>query len=327
MLRGMAVAEALRVSASSCMSRSVIAMSQIGPFGSGLSSRRSLYGIDCEVVEGWAGLQRHPDDLAVVDLGKYHPQVCPESPCLVCNGFSGFTVATEWCHRSRILPDPSVEDERHFINGWYLCLPRRPLGQHHIEHIVRKLVGVEVVVEWSPRVGHRRRSSDCVGGLRCWSVCQLQVLNSSRDGVLAPWHYVSRLVNERSACGGFFFQRVIPFVLDCPWVLRLAQTHSTLAYPPSVALAVSLRTRVNVSDPCLRQRGLALELTNDGANDMWKERGRERWRRQNQVMGVDKVTSRCMVVENFCIRRSRRIRVLLCVPKPIRTILGVFGIN
>ena len=35
--------------------------------------------------DGWAGLQRHPDDLAVVGLEKCHPQVCPESQCPLCN--------------------------------------------------------------------------------------------------------------------------------------------------------------------------------------------------------------------------------------------------
>ena len=68
-------------------------------------------------------------------------------------------------------------------------------------------------------------SSGCAGGLRCWSICQLKFLNTSRNGVLAVWYCVSRLVDARWTCGGFFF-REIPFVFGWSWVLRLAQAHS-----------------------------------------------------------------------------------------------------
>ena len=78
----------------------------------------------------------------------------------------------------------------------------------------------------------------------------------------------------------------------------------------SVALVVlPHKGSSNVSCPCLRWRGLAFELTTVGAMTCGQI-GAERWRRKNQVMTVNKVTSRCMVVVHFCVRRSRRIRIL-----------------
>ena len=53
--------------------------------------------------------------------------------------------------------------------------------------------------------------------------------NSSCDGLLGSLYCVSCLVNACSTCGGFFFCE-IPFVVGWPWVLRLTQAHSCVAF-------------------------------------------------------------------------------------------------
>ena len=76
--RGMAIAEALRRSESSCLSRSVITMSRMGQFGNGLSSRGHLVALVASCEE--AGERRassralHPGVQVVDGSERYHQQ-------------------------------------------------------------------------------------------------------------------------------------------------------------------------------------------------------------------------------------------------------------
>ena len=92
---GMAIVEALRRSGSSCLSRPVITMLPNWTVRKRTVIQGGLLAELWRVGEGWAGLQRHPNDLAVVDHGKYRPQIYPELRCLLCNDCSGFTAAIE----------------------------------------------------------------------------------------------------------------------------------------------------------------------------------------------------------------------------------------
>ena len=79
----------------------------------------------------------------------------------------------------------------------------------------------------SAGMAHPRRGSHCGDGLRRCDVCKLVITNSSRDGVLTSWKWITRLVSAcvSSTRGGFLFC-VISFVLGWPWILRLSQSHS-----------------------------------------------------------------------------------------------------
>ena len=128
----------------------------------GLSGEGSLQANTDSCSWGLAGLQRHPDGKAVVDLGTCRPQVCPESQCPPCSACSRFPAAIEWCHRSHKLRGPNVEAEQHFPESGagpdasapfaprdqYLCFQYKPPSQHHNERIEDNLVGVVIVVEW-----------------------------------------------------------------------------------------------------------------------------------------------------------------------------------
>ena len=111
-------------------------------------------------------------------------------------------------------------------------------------------------------------------------------------------HLRRALVNAGAPRAGFF-SGAVSFVIGLSCVLRCAPTHSCVSNRVWRLWSLHAQVSSNVSGPCLRQRGHALELTIWGQNDMWIESGAERWRRKNQVMTVDRVTSRCMVVVHF----------------------------
>ena len=115
---------------------------------------------------------------------KYIPcrSVCSAMVIIVC--LSRLDGATD--HASCPIQLSKLGDT--LLQRWIICASHAGL-----------LVSTTLSASWSPR----RRGCGCAGGLRCWSVCQLQISNFSCDGFLASWHCVSRFVIARSKRGGF----------------------------------------------------------------------------------------------------------------------------
>ena len=64
--------------------------------------------------------------------------------------------------------------------------------------------------------------------MRCRSVCHLPVLNPLRDGVVAAWCGVTRLVNTPLA-GDAFFCCSIPLLCSWSLVSRFTWAHSNVS--------------------------------------------------------------------------------------------------
>ena len=84
---------------------------------------------------------------------------------------------------------------------------------------------------WSSGTGHRKWSSCCWHGLRCWDVCELQGFSPSSDVVLAPRNCVSYRVDACSSC--VRFQCVVSFVLG--WL----RSEPLLSGHPRIRLGVA----------------------------------------------------------------------------------------
>ena len=104
--------------------------------------------------------------------------------------------------------------------------------------------------------------------LRCWDVCGLQVLDSSRCGV----YCLSCFVDARSWRVGF--QRAVSFLLCWSWVPSFSQANSRVSRRVRSSRFPRAKGSSKISGPCLRQRRLALELTILCNENMLVERGR-----------------------------------------------------